>query len=217
MNKGFLSLCFVFLGLFYNAQQDTTNIEKEAFKPPVPVELMVGNEALMFKMVVTKPINNSSFKFYNLLTFESNFIESSASNIFTQTVVFYDLSSNFSLGLGGSYSSFSNLKPIAAVLYSSFNEHRGFLVQPSIVLEKNGAKELFSMYEHSIHLSPKFKGYFRLDAFTSWQSSHSFSYLNTRIGVGTKIGNFGPAINVSFVGEDAIQFYNFGAFFNILI
>ncbi len=127
------------------------------------------------------------------------------------------MSSTFSMGLGSNYSSYNKLKPIAAMLYSNFNAKRGFILQPSIVLERNGAKELFSMFEYIHILNPKFEGYFRLDAFTSWQKGHGFSYLNWRIGASTRRGKFGPAINVNFVGENGSQFYNFGAFYNISI
>jgi len=217
VSRFLFSLLFLFTVLFAKAQGDSTAIESEVYKPPVPVELMIGNEALLFKMVVTKPIYNSKIKFYNLTTLESNFVTSSASNIFNQTVIFYDFNSKFSFGLGGSYSSYNSLKPIAAVLYSSFNANRGFLVQPSLVLEKGGSKELFSMFEYVHFLNPKLKSYFRIDAFTSWENTHDFSYLNWRVGVNTKVGNFGPAVNVNFVGKEALNYYNFGAFFNVLI
>ncbi len=216
-NTIFIVLFFVLISLLSTAQEDTILVKNEVYKPPVPVEIMLGNEALLFKMVVTKPIYNSKFKFYNLMTFESNFINSSATNIFNQTVVFYDVFSKFSVGIGSNYSSYSNLKPVASVLYSNFTSNRGFILQPSMVLEKNGAKELFSMFEYTYVFHPKFKGYFRLDAFTSWQKRHEFSYLNWRVGINSRVGRFGPAITIQFVGDKAYQFYNFGAFYNISI
>ncbi len=217
MNRVLLILFLISLSFKCISQNDTLIEDEKAYKPPVPVELMIGNEALYFKMVVTKPIYNSKFKFYNLMNFTSNFIDGTASNIFNQTVLFYDLSTKFSVGFGSNYSSFSSLKPVVSALYSDFNAKRGFIIQPTLVLEKKGAKELFSMYEFSYVLNPKFKGYFRFDAFTSWEEQHDFSYLNGRVGVGTRFGNFGPALNISFVGKGALKYYNIGAFYNILI
>jgi len=186
------------------------------FQPPIPVELMVGNESLLYKMVVTKQVS-SNFKFYNLLTYESSFITSSASGIFNQTAIFYDFSKHFSIGSGANFSSFHGVSPILVALYSNFNTTRGIVIQPSITLEKNNAKELFGMYELTYKVSPTITGYFRLDAFTSWYSKHDFSYLNWRLGTQTKQGRFGPAINFQFVANIPTPYINYGAFYNILL
>lgn len=187
------------------------------FQPPIPAELMVGNEYTLYKMIVTKQIKDNKIKFYNLLSFEVNHNDLESTNFFNQSVLFYDFSSTLSAGIGLNYKSFGGAKPVISVLYSKFSQSKGLLIQPTIELTNNGAKELFVLYERVIQNKKSIQPYFRLDAFTAFIKNHDYSFLNWRLGVNRKGLRFGPAVNMQLFGNQGDTKNNFGGFIQVLI
>lgn len=210
----FLILFFsVFLFLKFNAQDNETNV---LFKPPILTELMVGNEHTLFKMVVTKPINKR-LSFFNLMTYEVNHNDLETSIFFNQTVLLYNFNTNFSAGLGANLKTFGGLKPVVSLVYSKFSNSVGYVVQPTVELHNEGAKELFVMFEYTLQNKQQIQPYFRVDALTTWKADHDFSFSNVRLGLNRKGFRFGPAVNVQFLGPNADVQYNWGGFLNVLI
>ncbi|MCT4581058.1 MAG: hypothetical protein N4A35_06535 [Flavobacteriales bacterium] len=207
----FSILLFLKVSLLFG--QNTTPV----FQPPIPVELMVGNEYTQYKMIVTKQVNNNKLKFFNLLNLEVDHENLETTNFFNQSVLFYDFTANLSGGVGLNYKSFGGAKPVISVLYSKFSKAKGLIIQPTIELTNNGAKELFVLYERVLQNEKSFQPYFRLDAFTAFLKAHDYSFLNWRIGVNRKGLRFGPAINMQYFGNQGDSKYNFGGFIQVLI
>lgn len=194
------------------AQEDKST----TFKPPIPVELMVGNEHSLYKMIVTKPINHK-IKFYNLLSCEVNHQDFEFSIIVNQTVLYYDFNENFSVGLGSSIKTFGGFKPLFSVLYSKFTESVGYIIQPSIELHKEGVKELFCMFEYTYQNKKELKPYFRIDALLNWKKNHDFSYTNLRLGFNKNGLMFGPALNTQYFGVAPNLQNNWGGFIRVML
>ena len=191
--------------------------KKSAFKPPIPTELMVGNEYSLFKMIVTKQLKENQIKFYNLLSYEVHHKNLETVNFFNQTVVFYDFNANLSAGLGINYKTFGGAKPIASVLFSKFGKTGGYIVQPTVELHKEGAKELFVLFEYIRQNKKSMKHYFRQDAFTDFLKNHDYSYFNWRIGANRNGIRFGPALNMQYFGTQGTNRFNWGGFVQVLI
>jgi hypothetical protein len=210
------SLILIFLFFLMLSTLAQTDSVPSLFRPPIPVELMVGNKHTLFKMIVTKPINRK-LKFYNLLTYEVNHADFESSIFLNQTVLFYDFSTNVSAGLGVNLKTFGGLKPVFSVLYAKFTKSIGYIIQPTVEVHKDGAKELFGMFEYTFQNQKELQPYFRVDALTTWKAMHDFSYTNLRLGLNRKGFRFGPAVNVQYFGPTADSQYNWGGFINVLI
>lgn len=206
-------LLFLMVPLFSYSQEE----EKSIFQPPIPTELMVGNEYSLFKMIVTKQIKGNQLKFYNLLSYEVDYADLEATNFFNQTVVFYDINTKLRAGLGLNYKSFGGAKPIFSILFSKFGKTGGYVIQPTLELHGEGAKELFALFEYIHQNNKNFQPYFRLDAFTAFLKKHDYSYFNWRVGVNRKSLRFGPALNVQYFGTQGANRLNWGGFVQVLI
>ncbi len=209
-------LLFIFtIGLgTINAQTEPSNIQ---YQPPIPVEIMAGNNSSMYEMVVIKQIMASKFKFYNLINYEVDYDEFTPNSYYVQTIVSYDLPKGFSIGVGGNLQSYNVFKPLVSLSYSYFSESIGFSIQPSYEIHEDGALELYSLLEWTPANDKVIKPYFKVSAYSAWKDVHSFSYHNWRLGVNYKSFRFGPALNVQYYGEDAASSFNWGGFFSILI
>lgn len=187
------------------------------FQPPIPVELMVGNDYSLYKMIVTKQLKDNKIKFFNLLSFEVANDDFETTNFFNQSVLFYDFTTHLSGGLGLNYKSFGGAKPVVSVLYSKFSKAKGLIIQPTVELTNNGAKELFVLYERVLQNQKSIQPYFRLDAFTAFIQNHDYSFLNWRLGINRRGLRFGPAVNMQFFGIQGDTKNNFGGFIQVLI
>lgn len=206
------SFIFLIIGLVFFAQD-----KPAVFQPPIPVELMVGDKYSLYKMIITKQLKDNKIKFYNLLMLQVEHDNLETTNFFNQSVIFYDFTAHLSGGLGLNYQSLGGAKPVVSVLYSKFSKAKGLIVQPTVELKNNGAKEIFVLYERILQNKKKVQPYFRLDAFTSFIKTHEYSFLNWRLGVNRRGLRFGPAINIQFFGNQGNTRNDFGGFIQVLI
>jgi len=197
-----------------NAQETA---ETPSYQPPIPVEVMVGENSTMYEMVVSKRIMDSKFNFYNLINYEVDYNETTPNNYFVQTIITYDIAKGFGLGVGGNLKTYNVFKPLVAATYSRYTEKTGIYIQPSYEIHKDGLFELYALFEWTPTNKKKIQPYFKLSAYTSRDAIHSFSYHNWRLGINYKSFRIGPALNVQYFGEDATSYTNFGGFVNILI
>lgn len=211
--KLYFVLFFLLIAVFFVAQEES----KPVFQPPIPVELTIGNEYTLFKMIVTKQLKGNRLKFFNLLSHEVEYTDYSSVNFLNQTILFYDFNAQLSAGLGLNYKSFAGAKPVVSVLYSKFGKSGGYLIQPTVELHKEGAKELFALFEYVHQNERKIQPYFRLDAFTAFLATHDYSYFNWRLGINRKGLRVGPALNMQYFGNKGASRYNFGGFIQVLI
>ncbi len=97
--KNQLALVILILSAWQINAQETA--ETPSYQPPIPVEVMVGENSTMYEMVVSKRIMDSKFNFYNLINYEVDYDETTPNNYFVQTIITYDIAKGFGLGVGG--------------------------------------------------------------------------------------------------------------------
>ena len=214
IKKQFALIIFV-LSIGQINAQDTT--ETQIYQPPIPVEVMIGNNSSMYQMVVIKQIMNSKFKFYNLTSYEVDYDETTPDYYYLQTIISYDLPKGFGIGIGANLQLYNAFKPLVAVSYSHFTESIGFVLQPSYEIDKDGAFEFYSLFEWTPTNKKKIQPYFKVSVYSAFKDEHSYSYHNWRLGINYKSFRIGPAMNVQYYGKNATSNYNFGGFVNILI
>ena len=212
--KIFTTIILLLIGFNQLKAQDENSTQ---YQPPIPVEIMIGNNSSMYEMVVSKRIMNSKFNFYNLINYEVDYDELTPNTYFIQSIVSYDLSKGFSIGVGGNLQTYNEFKPLIAASYAYFSESIGFFIQPSYEIHKDGAFELYSLFEWTPTNDKKMQPYLKISAYTSWKDIHSFSYNYVRAGLNYKSFRFGPALNIQYFGDNFKNNLNWGGFVNILI
>lgn len=209
---------FLFSCLNSNAQTDTTiTAETQFYQPSIPVEVMAGNQSSLFQFVVVKNILKSKFKFYSLVSFEVDYDDLTPNYYYIQSLLSYDLPFGFGVGLGANLQAYNPIKPIVALTYSHFSKNTFLLIQPSYEIHKDGAFELYSLFEWLPKNKKNFQFYGNVSAYTSFKKEHVYTYHHWRVGVNYKSFRFGPAMNAHYYTKDFSGIYNFGAFVNILI
>lgn len=198
-----------------NAQDDST--ENQIFQPPIPVEIMIGSESSTYEMVVSKLFFDGKFNFYNLVNYEVDYDDSTPNTYYIQTIVSYNLPKGFGVGVGANLQTYTPFKPLVAVSYAHYTENIGFYIQPSYELHKDGAFELYSLFEWTAKNKKKLQPYIKISAYTSYLNEHSYSYHNWRLGLNYKGFKFGPALNAQYYGSDATSNLNWGGFINFLL
>lgn len=204
--------------LSYGQVEEVSPSPPVVFQAPIPIEAFVGLNSSMFQMTVSKQVTpGSKFGFFNLLTYEVDYVNSSTNAYLIQSVFTYNITNRFNVGTGANLKAFGGFKPIVWASYSIFNKDIGFVVQPSYELHKEGVAELFSMLEWHPANQKKIQPYFRVQGLLGFNTEHIFSYHYWRAGVQYKMFRFGPALNVQYVGKNAERITNFGGFINVLI
>ena len=211
-----LAFMFFVLSLWQiNAQTDTTETLYQ--QPPIPIEIVVGNISSTYQSVITRQLYNSKFSFYNLTYLEVDYDDTTPHYYYIQTIVSYGLYKGFSIGLGANLQTYNAFKPLVAVSYGYFTENIGIFIQPSYEIHKDGAFELYAMFEWTAINNKKLQPYFKLSAYSSWKDDHVYSYHFWRAGLNYNSFRFGPALNAQYYGKDFSNVLNWGGFINILL
>jgi len=199
------------------AQNDTT--QTRCVQSSVPVEVMIGNEYSSYQVVVNKQIGNadSRFSFYSMINYDMYYDSSVPDNYFIQSIFFYSLTERIGVGIGANSKPFEGTKPLIALSYSIYTENIGLYIQPSYETYKDGLFELYTLFSWTKNNDKMFQPYFKLEAYTSWGTEHSYTYHNWRLGLQYKRFRLGPALNVGYFGKDFDSMTNWGGFINIII
>ncbi|HAA11677.1 MAG TPA: hypothetical protein DCE41_08260 [Cytophagales bacterium] len=196
-------------------QRDGAYVPKQ---PPIPIEVVVGQNSSMYQMIVSKQITpGSKFGFFNLINYEVTYDDFAPNSYIIQSIVNYEIVKGLGVGAGANFKSFGGFKPIAVASYSYFNRDIGFLVQPSVELAENGNYEVFTMFEWHPVNAKKIQPYFRVQGLLTFNDEHAFSYHYWRIGIQYKGFRVGPGLNVQYVGPNVVNTTNLGGYFSILI
>ncbi len=199
------------------AQNDT--IQTRCVQSSVLVEAMFGNEYSSYQVVVNKQIGSpdSRFSFYGMINYDMYYDDTMPDNYFIQSIFFYGLTERIGVGIGANSKPYGGTKPLIALYYSIYTENIGLYIQPSYETYKDGLFELYTLFSWTLNNDKTFQPYFKLEAYTSWGSEHSYTYHNWRLGLQYKRFRFGPALNVGYFGKDFDSMTNWGGFVNIII
>ena len=185
---------------------------------PIPVEVMSGNHSSMYQMIVNKRfVEESSFKFFNLVSYEIDDNDYTPDDYVIQSIAYYEFLKGFDAGLGANLKAYGGFKPVASVEYTSFTPTLGIVVQPVYEIDEDGEFSTLAIVEWHPMNGKKIQPYFRFQGLTAWASEHAFSYHRWRLGAQYHHFRFGPALNVQYAGPDKITSWNWGAFLSVEI
>jgi hypothetical protein len=187
------------------------------FHPPIPIEAMAGDNSAMFQMILSRNFGEKQqFNFFHLSTFEDVYSEYAPDNFLIKNILAYNINRRINIGAGANFLS-QGFRPLVAATFSHFTRNIGLIVQPSFELHKDGVGEVFLMFEWSPKNEKTIQPYFRLQALSTFNSAHVYSYHFWRAGVQYKNLRVGPAFNVQYAGPEATTYTNVGGFINFLI
>lgn len=213
----FLILFSFFLISFIVKAQDN-NHQFQIPQAPIPVEVMVGAKSTMYQITVDKRfVPGSRFKFFNLINYEVDGNEFTPDNYIIQTIGSYEFAKGFDAGIGGNLKAFGGFKPLVSASYSNFTRETNLIINPVFEIHKGGEFSAWGMFEWHPVNEKLLQPFFSLQVLTAWGSQHSYSYHYWRTGLQYKNFRFGPALNVDYLGPNAISKTNLGGFIGVLI
>lgn len=215
-------LFFFILASFLSHGQDIQGGHQgPSHKAPIPVEIMAGNNWLMFQNIIARDFGaKERFNYFNLINYEVEYVSEAPASYIVQSLFSYKLSQNFALGAGANLKAFGGFKPLVGGQFTYFDRKFGVVLQPSVELGHGGVAELFGLFEWNSTFEKQWQLYFSIQGASSFATSeavHDFSYLNTRLGIQAGQYKIGPALNTRFIGSDVHAEYNFGGFISISI
>ncbi len=188
-------------------------------KPPIPIEVMFGNEEIYALAILNLPIDKKGKFGYFGVTSALVPYENERSN--NELVISNSLTYNFSqkwfatAGLQFHYS--KGAVPFTGLQFFSANPKWLFLfspnlqLAPSINFETVGIVEYKPMLSKNVGLYSRFQGIYNqnLD-----DGAHERSLLYLRAGVALGKTSFGFGVNIDFYGLERAQEENYGLFIN---
>lgn len=201
----------------FNSVSAQTVDEKPHPRPPMPVEVLIGNRGLNFQFNTTKQFNpNSRFGFFNVTSFFADYKNVVAKNeFFSQSLLTAKLWKKISAVGGFSINQFSGFKPTAGLQFVHANKKMLVVIQPQVGLTQDHHLENFSLFEFKPQINDKWGVYTRLQAVIDYGpslKSHNRSYVYLRVGAVYKNYQFGLGSNFDFYGPTKHNENNFGVF-----
>lgn len=188
----------------------------QAPEPPLPIELMPGNNSLYFQMVVKKKFSpESKFGFFSVATYTVAWDDFSDVNITLPAQVNYSLGKGFALMAGGRINNVVGFDPMAGFQHNYASRQILAVTVASLFLNENSDCEIFGLYEYKPPLSEKWSLYTRLQLLYVYgldDHQHGRSYLYLRAGVKRGPLAFGLGTNLDQYGPDKVFKDNYGVF-----
>jgi len=188
----------------------------QAPEPPLPIELMPGNNSLYFQMVVKKKFTpESKFGFFSVATFTVPWEDLSRVDITLPVQINYSLGKGFAVLAGGRINNVIGFDPMAGLQHNYASKQIVAVTVASLYLNENSDCEIFGLYEYKPPLNEKWSLYTRLQFICVYglgDHEHGRSYLYLRAGVKRNALAFGLGTNLDQYGPEKIFKDNYGVF-----
>jgi len=188
----------------------------QAPEPPLPVEVMPGNNSLYFQMVVVKNFSpESKFGFFSVATFKVPWEDLSQVDITLPVQVNYTFWKGFGAVAGGRINNIIGFDPMVGLQHKYASKKVLAVTVASFFLNENNDAELFGLYEYKPPINEKWSFYSRLQfiyVYGLGDNQHGRSYLYLRAGVKRNALAFGLGTNLDRYGENKIFKDNYGVF-----
>ncbi len=186
-------------------------------QPPIPVEVLFGNEAIFSQLVLNRDFSdNSKFSLFSVATFTSVYNKEEKENdlaIINQ--ISYDLGKGFGVMGGVNVNSAVGLTPVIGPRHVYVSPK--FLAVSIFSYSVDGKHDmgLFGIYEFTPPVHEKVFLYTRLQVLFNHsigESHHNRSFMYLRIGLKRSKLNFGFGANLDQYGPDKDFIDSYGAF-----
>lgn len=185
-------------------------------KPPLPVELLFGNEQLYFQMVVKKQFTpDSRMGFFSVATYSARYDDLSDVDITLPMHLYYDFWKGFSVIGGAAINSVTGFSPYAGFEHNFVSRQVLAVTQVNYSLDSHNDFTLFGIYEYKPPINEKWSIFTHLQLLynTSFKDgTHNRSYLYLRAGVTRGSFGFGLGANLDQYGPYKTYEDNFGLF-----
>ena len=184
---------------------------------PIPIELFAGNRSINYQHIVNKEMFENKVRFFNVTSFESEYNQNENYQFFTSSLLFYNLSKRFSLGMGGEVKR-SGVFPVIGSQYTYLSKKIVVVVFPTVNLNGNTKYAHFSLFEYRSNLNDDLKVYFRAQIlFVTNFEIYNRGYQQFRLGLQKNNIQFGLATNFDQFNNNEVTTNNIGIFVRNLI
>lgn len=191
-------------------------ISSQVPSPPIPIELMAGNQDLYFQMVVKKSFKpQSAFQFFGLSTYTSAIKDLQSTDLISIGQLSYTFSKGFGVFVGADVNSFSGLSIIAGPQHNFASAKWLAITTTSFFLNDDADLKVFGLYEFKPNITEQIGLYTRLQSiynFSLENNGHNVSYIYLRAGIKVKSMIFGGAANLNWSGPNKLYQENYGLF-----
>lgn len=203
--------------IFSNITVAQDSIRTKPTSPPIPVEVMLGNNGLGFQMIVNKYFSaKTKFGFFSVSSFTASYKNEKEKNgFFMSALANYEIIKGFKIVAGIATNSIKGFRPTAGLQYIFANQKFLVVVMPSFQLTETHNFEPFALFEYKPKLKNDWSIYSRLQGLYSHNLStnkHDRSYFNGRFGISYKELGFGFATNLDWYGPMKVFEQNYGVF-----
>jgi len=207
---GFLLIAFFSTSTFVHAQAPT---------PPIPLELMFGNDRLDFQMVVKRNFApQSKFSVLAIAVFSENYGKEKklGDSVVIPFQVNYALGkSGLSLAAGGEANSVAGFGTTVGLTHSKATKEILAITVLSYQLSSDQNLKIFGIYEYKPALNEKWSIYSRLQLTYNQgmaEGFHNRSFLFLRAGLKKGPLGFGLGANFDSYGPNKVARENYGVF-----
>lgn len=188
--------------------------------PPLPVELMLGNNRANLLMIVKKPIDTKNrLSFFNVTVGAADYKNSvNETDMVINNALLYNLGGHFSASAGLQWNYKVGLVPSLGIQYSKASPDYLIIIFPSYNLLPNAGLETVAIAEIKPKLSEKTRLYTRLQGLYVYNLKngiHAKSALSIRAGVSLGKCSLGIGSNLDYYGPVKIEKINTGIFTQI--
>ncbi|MDX2072228.1 MAG: hypothetical protein SFV55_27590 [Haliscomenobacter sp.] len=192
-------------------------LNAQAPEPPLPVEMLFGNDQFYFQVVIKKKFSpDSKFGFFSVATYSASYNQKIPQNSITIPAQFsYSLGKGFGIMAGMEINSVAGFSPIVGPQHNYTSKKVLAVTVASLFLNEDLDFKLFGLYEYKPPLNEKWTWYNRLQFIYNHnlkEGIHNRSYLYLRSGLKRKSLAFGLGANLDQIGPNKIFADNYGLF-----
>lgn len=185
--------------------------------PPLPFEVLIGNEGVFVQSIVKRPFSDQSkFSFFNLGTYSFNYQQQPSDNDLVLLTQFtYELKNGFAAMAGGEINNAVGFAPIAGFEHSYASRKWLAVTIMSYFINSSSDVSLFGLYEFKPPINKKLALYSRLQFMYNHSLSnkvHNRSFAILRLGVKKERLSIGLASNLDQYGPEKVFKNNNGVF-----
>jgi hypothetical protein len=197
----------------------STFVQAQAPTPPIPLELMFGNDRLDFQMVVKRNFTpQSKFSILAIAVFSENYGKEKklGDSVVIPFQVNYALGkSGLSLAVGGEANSVAGFGTTVGLTHSKATKEILAITVLSYQLSSDQNLKIFGIYEYKPALNEKWSIYSRLQLTYNQgmaEGFHNRSFLYLRAGLKKGPLGFGFGANFDSYGPNKVARENYGVF-----
>lgn len=191
-------------------------IGQEHYQPPIPVEVLMGNDAVFSQLVLNRDFApQSKFSLFSLATYTEYYNKENENDLAIINQITYDLGKGFGFMAGVNVNAAVGLTPVLGPKYVYVT--RKFLAVSILSYSVKGDHDIsfFGLYEFTPPVSEKLSLYTRFQVLYNrslGEEQHNRSFMYLRAGLKKSRLNFGFGANFDQYGPDKDFTDNYGAF-----